>query len=183
MTRGLVIVFGGTRVTPDMPLYRTAYDLGRLLATAGFAVGSGGYQGVMEAVSRGAAEAGGHVIGYTCDVFRDVSPNPWLKEERRTPTLTARIERMAREGDAFVALHGGIGTLAEVTVIWNLLLINGIAAKPFFLLGDVWEPIVATFRAHTQMGRSAFDLVEVVLTPEEVVRRLQERGRGEHPPA
>ena len=55
----------------------------------------------MEAVLRGAAEAGAHTIGYTCATFEASSePNGWVKEERKTPTLTARIQRMADESDA-----------------------------------------------------------------------------------
>jgi len=173
-----VVVFGGTRVAPGEPLYESAYRLGYLLAQAGFVVGSGGYQGVMEAVSKGAREAGGHVVGYTCDIFTEVTPNAYLTEERRTPTLTARIERMAQEGDAFIALHGGIGTLAEVTVVWNLLLINGIGPKPFLLVGEKWHPILQVFREHTQMGSSAFDLVVHVPTPEEAVAFLSRLGHS-----
>ncbi|NPA91424.1 MAG: LOG family protein [Chloroflexi bacterium] len=175
MTRPLVIVFGGSRVYPGDDAYEEAYRLGALLARAGFTVGSGGYQGVMEAVSRGAREAGGHVVGYTCDIFEDVEPNPWLSEERRTRTLTERIERMAQEGDAFIALHGGIGTLAELTVVWNLLLLDHLGSKPFLLVGDEWLPLLETFREHTQMGSSAFQLVTPVATPEEAVAYLQAR--------
>ena len=172
MTSPLVVVFGGTRVAPETPLYQRGYRLGALLAQAGLRVASGGYQGIMEAVSRGAAEAGGHVIGYTCDVFQDVTPNPWLHEERRTSTLTDRIGRMAGEGDAFIALHGGIGTLAEIAVIWNLRLIDGLPPKPLILLGPEWPPLLDALRAYTQIGRSAFDLITWTATPEEAVATL-----------
>ncbi len=171
----LVVVFGGQRVERNSPLYAEAYRLGRLLAQAGYLVGSGGYQGTMEAVSRGAAEAGGYVVGYTCEIFTNVMPNPWLTEERPTPTLTARIERMAREGDAFVALHGGIGTLAEITVVWNLLLLDTLGPKPFLLVGEEWQAVIDAFRKHTQMGSSAFSLVTLVPTVEAAFDHLQER--------
>ncbi len=173
--RPLIVVFGGQRVSEENPLYKEAYRLGSLLARAGYAVATGGYQGVMEAVSRGAWDAGGHVIGYTCDIFDAMQPNPWLSEERRTPTLTARIERMAREGDAFIALHGGIGTLAEITVVWNLLLVNTLGPKPFLLVGPEWRQVLATFRRYTQMGSSAFTLVTPVSTVEEAVDRVRQR--------
>ncbi len=171
----LVIVFGGQRVTSESSLYASAYRLGQRLAQAGYMVGSGGYQGTMEAVSRGAAEAGGHVVGYTCDIFTQVTPNPWLTEERPTPTLTARIERMAREGDAFIALHGGIGTLAEITVVWNLLLLDTLGPKPFLLVGPEWQRVIAAFREHTQMGSSAFTLVTLVPTVDLALAYLVER--------
>ncbi len=173
MTSRLVIVFGSSRVPPTDPEYARAYRLGRLLAEAGYAVGSGGYQGLMEAVSRGAREAGAHVIGYTCDIFPQVEPNPWLVEERRTPTLTERIERMAEEGDAFIALPGGIGTLAELTVIWNLLLVDYLGANPLLLLGEMWPPLLDAFRTYAHIGSSAFRLLRTVATEVEAVHVLR----------
>ena len=105
----IVTVFGGARVAPDSKLYEESVTLGRLLGQAGYVVATGGYTGTMEAVLRGAAEAGAHTIGYTCETFEASSePNGWIKDERKTPTLTARIQRMADESDAFVVVHGHI---------------------------------------------------------------------------
>ena len=73
---GTVTVFGSSRATPVDPVYRDARRLGRLLAVAGYAVRSGGYSGVMEAVSRGAAEAGGQAIGVTVESWSS-RPNAW----------------------------------------------------------------------------------------------------------
>lgn len=72
-----VTVFGGSRCGPDSEEYKEALRLGRLLVEAGFDVASGGYAGVMEAISRGAHEAGGHVIGVTMNQFKS-APNPYL---------------------------------------------------------------------------------------------------------
>ena len=73
----LVTVFGGARVGSDSQLYADSLELGRRLAEAGFVVATGGYTGTMEAVLRGAREAGAHTVGYTCATFeRDFQPNP-----------------------------------------------------------------------------------------------------------
>ncbi|MEJ5198439.1 MAG: DNA-binding protein, partial [Anaerolineae bacterium] len=64
-----IAVFGSSRREEESALYREAYELGRVLAGAGYAVLTGGYNGSMAAVSRGAAEAGGRVIGVTCAIF------------------------------------------------------------------------------------------------------------------
>ena len=61
-----VSVFGSSKPTPGDKTYTEALELGSLLAKRGHTVLTGGYMGTMEAVSRGAAEAGGHVIGVTC---------------------------------------------------------------------------------------------------------------------
>ena len=95
--------------------------MGRVLATAGYAVLSGGYVGSMGAVSRGAAERGGRVIGVTCAVFDPLPRNAWLTEEIKAPTMMDRLAIMIDRADGFVAVRGGIGTLSEVTLAWSLL--------------------------------------------------------------
>ena len=103
----IVTLFGGARVSEDSPLYAGCIELGRLLAEAGFAVASGGYTGVMEAVLRGASEAGAYTIGYTCATFqRDFQPNRWVAEERKTRVLSTRIQRLLTPMDCAPALSG-----------------------------------------------------------------------------
>jgi len=98
-----VTVFGGAGPKPGDPAYLEALELGRELAQAGHSVLTGGYIGTMEAVSRGAAEAGGHVIGVTCDeieTWRAVSPNAWVQEEWRYPSLRQRLFALMDHCDA-----------------------------------------------------------------------------------
>ena len=112
-----VSVFGGTHTRPGEKDYDEAVRLGRLLGERGCTVITGGYIGVMEAVSRGAAEAGAHVIGVTCDEierFRPGKPNAWVKEEQRFPDLVQRLNALIEGCDAAIALPGGVGTLAEI---------------------------------------------------------------------
>ena len=68
----IVSVFGGSAPKPgSAPSYAEAQALGAALAQAGWTVATGGYSGVMEAASRGACEAGGHVIGVTCSLIEE----------------------------------------------------------------------------------------------------------------
>lgn len=171
----LTIVFGSS-TTQDPARLAAAERLGQLLAQAGYAVGTGGYGAIMEAVSRGAAQAGGHVIGYTCDEFPDRAPNPWLHEERRTADLLLRLQRMLTEGDAFLALWGGTGTLTEVLLAWTLGQIAWRYAqpvKPLLLVGDTWAPLLAAIRAHGEPAPVVPHNPLVVATPEAAVMWLQ----------
>lgn len=167
-----IAVFGSSRRDAEEPLYREAYELGRLLARAGYAVLSGGYGGSMAAVSRDAAEAGGHVIGVTCAIFDPLPPNPWLTEEVKTPSLIDRLSFMLDRSDGFVAVRGGIGTLSEVTLAWSLLQTRSLAGKPLVLLGAGWQPILDAFLAHTDLGRSIAALARVAATPADVLPAL-----------
>jgi uncharacterized protein (TIGR00730 family) len=141
-----VSVFGGSN--PDEQDYAQALRLGRLLGEAGFAVLTGGYIGTMEAVSRGAAEAGGHVIGVTCDeieAWRPVRPNRWIHEERRFATLRQRLFALIEGCDAAIALPGGPGTLAEIMLMWNHLLIGAVPPRPLILVGPGWRATIEEF--------------------------------------
>ncbi|MEM5775914.1 MAG: LOG family protein [Anaerolineaceae bacterium] len=143
-----VTVFGGTHTKPGETDYEQAVKLGRLLGESGHSVLTGGYIGTMEAVSRGAAEAGAHVIGVTCDEierFRPGQANAWVKEEQRHSLLVDRLNGLIDGGDAAIALPGGIGTLAEVTITWNRMLIGSIAPRPLILIGSAWQNIVESF--------------------------------------
>jgi len=142
-----ITVFGGSKPTSGSAPYQQAQKLGELLGSAGYAVLTGGYIGTMEAVSHGASQAGGHVIGVTCDEiekWRDVGPNPWIDEERRYRTIRERLYALIEGCHAAVALPGGIGTLAEVAVMWSELQTNAIQHRPLILVGSGWQTTFST---------------------------------------
>ncbi|HEX9091498.1 MAG TPA: LOG family protein, partial [Anaerolineales bacterium] len=104
-----ITIFGGSQPKPGEPVYQDALHLGNLLARAGYTILNGGYIGTMEAVSRGAAEAGGHVIGVTCDeieTWRPVKANTWVSEDWHFATLRERIFTLIENADAYLALPG-----------------------------------------------------------------------------
>lgn len=167
-----VAVFGSSRRDADSPFWAEAYELGQALATAGYTVLSGGYGGSMGAVSRGAAEAGGKVIGVTCAIFDPWPCNEWLTQEIKAPTMLARLATMIERSDAFVALRGGIGTLSEITLVWSLLQTRELKGKPLVLLGSDWRAVVVALRQHTDLGGSIAALAAVVDSPEQVLSEL-----------
>jgi len=137
-----VTVFGGAQPKQGSPAYEEAQLLGSLLAQRGYAVLTGGYYGTMEAVSRGAHEAGGHVIGVTCsdiEDWRGSRANAFVKEERKKKTLLERLEVLFKDCDAAMALPGGPGTLTEITLMWNLMIIESMPKKPLILIGQSWD--------------------------------------------
>lgn len=143
-----VTVFGGAQPLPGEPAYREAQRLGGLLAQAGFTVLTGGYIGTMEAVSRGAAEAGGHVVGVTCEQienWRKTGPNAWVQEERRFKTLRERLFGLIDGCSAAVALPGGVGTMAEIAILWNEMVIEALPPRPLILVGPGWQATFESF--------------------------------------
>ncbi len=145
-----VSVFGGSQPKPGDPVYEDALMLGRRLAEAGYTVLNGGYIGTMEAVSRGANEAGGHVIGVTCDeieAWRPVKANRWVTEEWHSSTLMERLATLISHGDAFIALPGGVGTLGEISLTWNQLITGVLSPRPLILIGSGWHETIDGFLA------------------------------------
>jgi uncharacterized protein (TIGR00730 family) len=143
-----ITIFGGSQPAPGTPAYQEAYKLGKLLAGAGHAVLTGGYMGTMEAISRGANEAGGHVIGVTCteiERWRGIKPNAWVKEERHHETLHERLNALIDGCDAAIALPGGPGTLAEIALTWDLLIVESLPRRPLVLVGDGWQSVFDQF--------------------------------------
>ncbi|MCL4560387.1 MAG: LOG family protein [Chloroflexi bacterium] len=137
-----VTVFGGSQPPPGNGFYQDAMCLGAMLAREGHEVLTGGYIGSMEAVSRGAAEAGGHVIGVTCQQIEDwrkVSPNHWVHEEWRYATLRERLHALIDGCDAALALPGGAGTLVEISLMWNEMIVQSIPTRPLIVIGPGWK--------------------------------------------
>ena len=148
-----ITVFGGSQPAEGSQAYITAYLLGKLLAEAGHIVLTGGYMGTMEAVSRGASEAGGHVIGVTCveiERWRKAGANPWVKEERKMETLRQRLDGLIDGCDAAIALPGGPGTLTEIALTWNLMIVDAIRRRPLILVGHGWQSMFD--QAYTELG-------------------------------
>ena len=148
-----ITVFGGSQPKEGDTAYTEAMELGRLLAQRGHTVLTGGYIGTMEAVSRGASEAGGHVVGVTCEDienWRKVTPNRWVKEERRRKTLLERLQALIEGCDAAFALPGGPGTLTEISLMWNLMIVESLRRRPLILIGSGWQSVLD--QVFTQLG-------------------------------
>ena len=153
-----ISVFGGSQPKEGDTAFAEAMELGRLLAQRGHTVLTGGYIGTMEAVSRGAHEAGGHVIGVTCDdieTWRAVKPNQWVKEERRRKTLIERLQVLIEGCDAAIALPGGAGTLTEVALMWNLMIVESLPRRPLILIGGGWKSTFDQFFKDLEIYTSA----------------------------
>ena len=137
-----ITIFGGAQPAEGTKAYEEARLLGSLLAQNGHTVLTGGYMGTMEAVSRGAHEANGHVIGVTCidiENWRGSKLNQWVKEEIRKQTLIERLHILTSNCDAAMALPGGAGTLTEVSLMWNLMIVQSLPRRPLILIGSGWH--------------------------------------------
>lgn len=170
----VVAVFGASSTRPGDPLYNDGIHCGCLLAEAGYAVATGGYAGLMEAVSIGAREAGGRVIGVTVpEVFPDrPGGNVHLTEETRTASLLERIHEMVDVSVASIALPGSLGTATELLVAWNLAFVarfTDTTPKPVIAVGKQWKHLIPLLTADLETDGT---LVTLVDTADEAVRAV-----------
>lgn len=170
--RPVISVFGSYSPVQGQPLYDLAYRIGRGLAGAGYVVCNGGYDGTMEASAKGAKEAGGATIGVTCSVFSDyrgvpLKANRWIDREICAENVFVRIETMMRLSAGFVILEGGTGTLSEFGIVWEYVCKGLIEARPIFVVGDFWCPLVERIRT---VRPKSCKHIYCVNEPEEIIR-------------
>jgi len=174
----VVSVFGSSQVQPDSLAYEEGRQVGALLAQAGLTVCSGGYGGVMEAVSRGAREAGGAAIGVTSSLFGNRTANPWVNEEIRTSSFLERVQTMVGMAQGFLALKGGIGTLTEISVVWSLLQTHSMPTKPLILLQDPWQELLDFCADRLILRPTDWDYVRLANSAAEAAHMLVTSLRG-----
>jgi uncharacterized protein (TIGR00730 family) len=174
-----VALFGSRRTGLDPKVYAEAEALGKGLAEAGWVVLSGGYGGVMEAVSRGAFEAGGTVYAITAEYNQDDQPNPYYTYEVRHADLLQRMRYFVETADAFLALPGGLGTFSELALTWNHLRTQGWGhdAPPLILWQDPWRAILEPLDTSKHFLQSDHALLTWVQSARDALGVLGREGR------
>jgi uncharacterized protein (TIGR00730 family) len=179
-----VTLFGSARVPQDHPVYRTAQDVGRRFAEAGFAVVTGGGPGVMEAANRGAQEAGGLSVGFNIDLPHEQHHNSYLDIGLTFKHFYARKTMLVKAAEGFVMFPGGFGTLDELFEALTLIQTGKVLNFPVVLFGrDHWEGLLEWIRARlletAMISASDEELLYLTDDPVEaveiVVRCYQER--------
>jgi uncharacterized protein (TIGR00730 family) len=167
--RKVIAVFGWSRPIENSAEYIEAYAVGKLLAQKGFVVMNGGYAGTMEASARGAREHGGRSIGILSDEFQHLAPNPYLDETASSPDLFSRIREMQTRADGFIVLKGSMGTLAELSLVWNLAKLDTKHRKPIILVGENWSKVLRGWCEHLAVTEEEAALLQCADNPEQAV--------------
>ncbi|MGK9477666.1 LOG family protein [Melioribacter sp. OK-6-Me] len=159
MKNKFVTVFGSSVPKPGDEEYETAYLLGKLLAEAGLNVCTGGYQGIMDAVSKGARLAGAEAIGVTIDIYNSV-PSKYLSKEIKCKSLFERLENLMKIGDAYIVLQGGTGTLVELAIVWEFINKKMMPKKPIACHGKMWSDIVKLMDTQIEKEKREIGLIK-----------------------
>ncbi len=173
----IVTIFGGSKCGEDDPAYAEARRVGQLLAEAGYTICTGGYLGVMEAASRGAHEKGGRVLGIIMNQFK-AEPNRFLTDKVATPHFYERLQQLITRSVGFIAIRGGMGTVTELSLVWNKIQTGVIGPRPLILLGDCWPPVVAAWQKCLAVSDADISALDFARTPEEAVAVIKEKSQG-----
>src|SRR5215471_10845319 len=130
-----VSVFGSARTPAHHPDYDAARRLGAALAQAGYAVITGGGPGSMEAVNRGASEAGGLSVGLGIELPFEQGLNPWVDLGVNFRYFFTRKTMFIKYAQAFICLPGGFGTLDELFEALTLVQTKKVTKFPVVLFG------------------------------------------------
>jgi len=173
----VIAVFGSHAPQPGSAEYEAAREVGQRLAGADFTVATGGYGGTMAAVSQGAAEAGGRVIGVTSRQVEKTRPaklNRWVMKEIQYETLIERVAHLVIHNQGMIVMPGGIGTLSELALAWSLMQVQEINRRPLILLGQMWADTIGDFANLDYVAQDHRTLIHYVGTPAEAIDVLLE---------
>jgi uncharacterized protein (TIGR00730 family) len=173
----IVTIFGGSKCGETSPEYKEAKELGKRLAEAGFTICTGGYLGIMEAASRGAREAGGRVFGIVMNQFKS-EPNRYLTDKVASDHFYDRLQNLITRSVGFVALRGGMGTVTEISLVWNKLQTGVLQKRPLVLLGDCWQEVVKAWQENLVVSDSDLKLLDFAKNAEEAARIILEKSKG-----
>jgi len=155
----IVTVFGSSIPKEGDKEFEIAFRLGNRLGEAGISVCTGGYQGIMNAVSKGAANYNVEIIGVLVDLF-GAKPSEYLTKIITCHSLFDRLEKLISTGNAYIVLAGGTGTMVELSLIWEMMNKNLIPEKPIACVGEMWNKIVAEMENRIMLEKRKTGLVK-----------------------
>jgi uncharacterized protein (TIGR00730 family) len=155
-----VTIFGSARVPRDHWVYAAVRDLAKELAGMGCGIVTGGGPGLMQAANEGVSLAGSEAqkrsMGIRVDLPFEQEVNPFVAQAYEHRTFFSRLHHFVLLSEAFVVVPGGIGTVLELAMIWQLLQVRKLSQTPLILIGPMWADFVAWGRKY--LLRPEFEL-------------------------
>lgn len=185
-----VTIFGSARITRGDALFDEVKSLACKISNLGCDIVTGGGPGLMEAANEGAKECNPshktRSFGLTINLPFENVPNPFVDRVTAHRTFFSRLHHFVRMSHAFVVFPGGIGTSLETFMIWQLLQVKHISARPLVFYGEMWRGLIDWMRndmlSRRLINAADFDLVtcardldEVVAVVEQAKKRFDER--------
>ena len=147
-----VTIFGSARARPGTFAYDEVKRVASVLAEMGCDVVTGGGPGLMQAANEGTVAVGAperdRSVGIRVSLPFEQGVNPFVEQVFEHRTFFTRLHHFVLASDAFVVAPGGIGTLLELAMIWQLLQVRHLHGTPLIMVGAMWEDFVGWARKH-----------------------------------
>jgi uncharacterized protein (TIGR00730 family) len=141
-----VTIFGSARAKPGQFVYEEVKRVATALAEMGCDIITGGGPGLMQAANEGAAAVNApersRSVGIRVELPFEQEVNPFVHQAFEHKTFFSRLHHFVLTSDAFVVTPGGIGTVLELTMIWQLLQVKHVSDTPLILVGKMWNELV-----------------------------------------
>jgi len=150
-----VTIFGSARAQPGTFAYEEVKRLSAALTEMGCEILTGGGPGLMQAANEGAsgvAGVKGRSMGIRVDLPFEQEVNPFVDQMFEHKTFFTRLHHFVLASDAFVVVPGGIGTVLEMLMVWQLLQVKHVEGAPLIVVGKMWEELVSWARKHMVEG-------------------------------
>lgn len=183
-----VTIFGSARVRPGTFGYEETKRTATALAEMGCDIITGGGPGLMQAANEGAAVAGrgAQSVGIRVDLPFEQGVNAFVTDAFEHRTFFTRLHQFVLTSDAFVVAPGGIGTVLETLMVWQLLQVKQLENTPLILVGRMWPGLIAWARDAMLgtdpplAGRDDEAIPQCVANAEEAVALLREHQAAWH---
>jgi uncharacterized protein (TIGR00730 family) len=180
-TRRCISIFGSSRATPDMQVYKDTETIARLLSVLGYGIITGGGPGLMEAGNKGAVEAGGESIGLHIHLPHEQKCNPYVRTRCNFRYFFVRKLMFVKYATAYVVMPGGMGTIDEFSEAFVLAQTHRIKPFPIVLYdSSYWSGLLDWLRsamiARGFMNESELGLLALKDTPEDVVAHIHKHA-------
>jgi predicted Rossmann-fold nucleotide-binding protein len=141
-----VTIFGSARLKPGSNAYEGVKQLAAELTRMGCDIISGGGPGLMQAANEGAhsvaPDAAHRSVGIRVDLPFEQELNAFVGQAYQHRTFFSRLHHFMISSDAFIVVPGGIGSLLELALAWQLLQVQRLYNTPLVLVGKMWAGLV-----------------------------------------
>lgn len=178
-----VTIFGSARAKPGTFAYEETKRVATALTEMGCDIITGGGPGLMQAANEGAGTAGerGKSLGIRVDLPFEQEVNPFVELAFEHRTFFTRLHHFVLASDAFVVAPGGVGTVLETLLIWQLLQVRHLDDTPLILVGRMWPGLIEWARSSMLSfepplaNADDIDIPKCVADADEAVKILRER--------
>jgi len=164
--------FGSSTIKEEALEYKEGILIGKELSKNGYSVKCGGYQGLMEAISKGVHEVNGECIGMALETFEKIRPeNPYLTKKIVYPTMFDRLKALIEGSELFIVQKGSLGTINEAIMVWTLLYVDLLQQKSrLCFIGKEWQQCITP--KNMLIDEKLFELIEFYDSAEDFLKTM-----------